>query len=118
MLRAVSLRAMAAVLKPSFCRRSSPGCGHSEGSAPSHAQGTWKTVPMLTRTARRQRGSQQEGVVNTASTPSAAADRKIAPRLVESTIPSSTAIRRAPAQSCSAWGRRGRRMAHRTPRVS
>ena len=50
---------------------------------------------MLTRTARRQSGSQQEGERSTASMPSAAALRKIAPMLVESTMPSSTATRRA-----------------------
>ena len=49
--------------------------------------------------------------------PRAAADRKMAPMLVESTTPSSTAMRRAPAQTSSTAGRAGRRMAHSTPRV-
>ena len=37
---------------------------------------------MLTRTARRQSGSQQDGESSTASMPSAAAPRKMAPMLV------------------------------------
>ena len=72
---------------------------------------------MLTRTARRFSGSQQLGLSSTASTPSAAAERKIAPMLVVSTMPSSTATRRASRQSASAPGSGLRRMAHSTPRV-
>ena len=48
----------------------------------------------------------------------AAAERKMAPTLVESTIPSSTATRRAPAHSSSTVGSTGRRMAHRMPRFT
>ena len=55
----------------------------------------------LTRTARRQSGSQQEGLTRTASMFSAAALRKMAPTLVESTMPSSTATRQAFRQSSS-----------------
>ena len=50
--------------------------------------------------------------------PSAAAERKMAPTLVGSTIPSSTATRWAPAQTSSAASGEGRRMAQRMPRVS
>ena len=49
--------------------------------------------------------------------PRAAADRKMAPMLGESTTPSSTAMRRAPTQTSSTAGRAGRCMAHSTPRV-
>ena len=49
--------------------------------------------------------------------PSAAAERKMAPTLVESTIPSSTATRRAVASKFSASGRAGRDMQQRMPRV-
>ena len=73
---------------------------------------------MLTRTARRLRGSQQVGVTSTASICRAAAERKIAPTLVGSTMPSSTATRLARAHSSSTEGSLGRRMAHRMPRVS
>ena len=47
----------------------------------------------------------------------AAAERKMAPTLVVSTMPSSTATRRAPWQMSSMAGSCGRRMAHRIPRV-
>ena len=43
-------------------------------------------------------------------------ERKIAPMFVASTMPSKTAMRRAPAQTLSASGWAGRRMAHRMPR--
>ena len=46
------------------------------------AQGTWNTVPMATREARRNSGSWQEGVSSTASMPKAAALRKMAPMFV------------------------------------
>ena len=72
---------------------------------------------MLTRTARRHSGSLQEGVTSTASAPKAAAERNIAPTLVESTRFSSTATRRAPAQISSTVGKAGRRRAQSTPRV-
>ena len=73
---------------------------------------------MLTRTARRLSGSEHDGVSKIAPTPKAAAERKIAPMFVLSTMFSSTATRRAPAQSVSGSGSCGRRMAHRIPRVS
>ena len=85
---------MAATVKPwsrSTCR--------SPGQASSRAHGTWNTVPMLTRTLRRYSGSPQRGETRTASMPRAAAERKIAPTLVWSTMSSSTATRRAPARS-------------------
>ena len=72
---------------------------------------------MLTRDARRYRGSLPALVSSTASMPSAAAQRKIAPRLVGFMTFSSTAMRRAPAQTSSNVGRGGRRMAHSIPRV-
>ena len=61
-----------------------------------YASGTRNTPPMLNRKERRAKGSQQEGVSSTASMPSAAAERKIAPMFVVSVIFSSTAMRRAP----------------------
>ena len=73
---------------------------------------------MLTRTARRFSGSQQVGESKTASMCSAAAERKMAPTLVVSTMPSSTATRRAFRQMASTVGNLGRRRAQRTPRVS
>ena len=72
---------------------------------------------MLTRTARRHSGSQHPGESSTASMPSAAALRKMAPMLVESTMFSSTATRFAPAQTSSTLRGAGRRMAQSTPRV-
>ena len=63
--------------------------------------GTWNTVPIDTRTLRRYSGSAHRGVTSTASTPSAAQLRKIAPTLVWSTMSSRTATRRAPASSAA-----------------
>ena len=80
--------------------------------------GIEKLVRLTPRTARRLRGSQQVGVTSTASICRAAAERKIAPTLVGSTMPSSTATRLARAHSSSTEGSLGRRMAHRMPRVS
>ena len=56
--------------------------------------------------------------MSTASIFSAAALRKMAPTLVESTMPSSTATRRALRQTSSTLRGSGRRNAHSTPRVS
>ncbi len=105
---------MAAAVNPSarsLCRPPS-------GQPATRVQGTWNTPPMLTRTARRFSGSQQDGDSSTASMPSAAALRKIAPTFAASTMSSSTAMRRAPAQISSISGIGRRRMAHSTPRVS
>ena len=113
-----SVSAIAAVRKPSARSRAIPRSGQSPGASPMYVHGTWNTVPMLTRTARRQNGSQQVGVARMASTPSAAAERKSAPTFVESATPSSTATRRAPAQTASTSGSCGRRIAQSTPRVS
>ena len=102
---------MAATVKPwsrSACR--------SPGQFSSRAHGTWNTVPMLTRTLRRYSGSPQRGETRTASTPSAAAERKIAPTLVWSTMSSSTATRRAPARSSGSGTGSGRCMAAIAPR--
>lgn len=49
-------------------------------------------------------GSLHSGVKSTASMPNAAAERKIAPTLVGFITRSNTATRRAPAQTCSAFG--------------
>ena len=73
---------------------------------------------MLTLTARLQSGSQQVGVSSTASIPSAAAERNIAPIFVESHTASSTAIRRAPQSTSSSVFGLGLRIAHSAPRVS
>ncbi len=72
---------------------------------------------MLTRLARRYRGSLPAAVSRTASMPSAAAERKIAPMLVGFITFSSTAIRRARVQISSTVGSGGRRMAQSMPRV-
>ena len=75
------------------------------------------SLDVLTREARRYRGSLPAAVSSTASMPRPAAQRKIAPRLVGFITFSSTAMRRALAQTASAVGRGGRRMAQRMPRV-
>ena len=72
---------------------------------------------MLTRALRRYSGSLHPGVSSTASIPSAAAERKIAPTLVGFWTFSRTTIRAAPAQISSTEESPGRRMAHSTPRV-
>ena len=78
---ASSARARAAVTKPASRRRATPS--HAQSRAlPMRAQGTWNTVPMETRDARRNSGSWQAGVSSTASMPRAAALRKMAPMLV------------------------------------
>ena len=103
-------RAMAAVLnpRPFSC---------STQSSSRYVQGTWNTVPMLTRQLRRYSGLEQAGVSSTASIFSAAALRKMAPTLVGFIISSSTATRFAPRQTSSTAGSAGRRMAHSIPRV-
>ena len=53
MLTEASLSAMAAVRNPRLRRRWSPALGHWDGSSPIRVHGTWKIVPMLTRTALR-----------------------------------------------------------------
>ena len=72
---------------------------------------------MLTRLARRYRGSLPAAVSSTASIPNAAAERKMAPMLVGFITFSSTAIRRDLAQISSTVGSGGRRMAQSIPRV-
>src|SRR5690349_25040388 len=72
---------MAATVKPCSLRRE-----RSCGQLSSRAHGTWKTVPMLTRTLRRYSGSPQRGETRTASTSSAAAERKIAPTLAGAAV--------------------------------
>jgi hypothetical protein len=52
------------------------------GQGSMRVHGTWKTVPIETRIALRYNGSAQRGVMSTASTPSAAQERMIAPTLV------------------------------------
>ena len=104
-----SLKAKATVFRPH--------CLMSLNLPLSHVQGTLNTVPILTLTARRLRGSQLSGVNNTPSTPKAAADRNIAPMLVVSQTPSITASRRASRQISSTEGKTGRSKAQRTPRV-
>ena len=72
---------------------------------------------MLTRAARRYKGSLPASVSSTASMPSAAALRKIAPMFVGFITFSSTATRRASRQSASAGGSARRRMQQSMPRV-
>ena len=86
------------------------------GQEVSRVHGTWKTVPMETRIERRYSGSAHCGVTSTASTPSAAAERNIAPTFVWSTMSSSTATVRAPSSSSATPGSSGRCMAASAPR--
>ena len=104
-----SVSAMAAVAKPSECSCSMPPS--------SQLQGTRKTLPMETRTARRLSGSHELRVSSTASMPSAAAERNMAPMLVVSTTPSMTTMRLALWHISSTGGSMGRCIAHSTPRV-
>ena len=106
----LSVSAIAAVLKPSDL-----SCPIQ--SSPRYVHGTWNTVPMLTRTARRYSGSLPSAVSRTASMPSAAAERKIAPMFVGFITFSSTAMRRAPRHTSSTEHSLGRSMAHSIPRV-
>ena len=89
-------------MKPASRRPSIPA-GH--GSIRVH--GTWKTVPIETRIALRYKGSAHRGVMRTASTPRAAALRKIAPTFVWSTTSSMTMTRSRPADDLGD-GRQGR----------
>jgi hypothetical protein len=82
-----------------------PQAGRASRSADPGAPGT--QLPMLTRMARRYSGSAHRGLIRTASMPSAAAERNTAPRLVWSTISSSTATRRAPARTSPRVAGRG-----------
>ena len=72
---------------------------------------------MLTRVQRRYSGSLHSGVRSTASIPSAAAERKMAPTLVGFITRSSTTTRLALAHTCSTAGSSLRFMAHSIPRV-
>ena len=101
MLTERSVSAMATVLNPSAERAVS-------GSS-IQLQGTRKTVPIETRTARRLSGSQLVGVSRTESTPRAAAERNMAPMLVVSVTPSITATREAVAHSSRQGRGPGRR---------
>ena len=117
MLTESSERAIAAVLKP-IALIFSISRGQSAGVSPIFVQGTCRTVPILTRRARLHNGSQQVGVVRTASTPRAAAERNIAPILVESAMASSTAILRAFLHIFSTVLSFLRFIAHKAPRVN
>ena len=110
MLTDLSVKARATVVKPRDF--------NDDIGASSHVQGTKKTLPIDTLTARRLSGSHDVGVSKTASTPMAAAERKMAPMLVVSVTPSMTATRLAPWHTSSTVGAGRRRMAHKTPRVS
>ena len=72
---------------------------------------------MLTRTARRYNGSLPALVSSTASMPSAAAERKIAPRFVGFITFSSTATRDASCSSTAGSRSFGLRIAQSIPRV-
>lgn len=106
----LSVSAIAAVVNPMLCSFSYPPS--------SQVQGTRNTLPMDTLTARRLKGSHELCVRSTASIPSAAALRNMAPMFVVSTTPSITTMRLAFAHTSSMLGSTGRCMAHRTPRVS
>lgn len=89
-----SRSAIAAVLYPSLCSTSiAPSGQHAFLSK--YVHGIWNTVPMLTRLALRYSGSAQADVKRTASIPSAAAERKIAPTFVGFTTFSKIATRLA-----------------------
>ena len=83
-----------------------------------YVHGIWNTVPMLTRLALRYNGSAQACVKSTASIPSAAAERKIAPTFVGFTTFSKTAIRFAPLQTLCTEGSGCRYIAQSIPLVS
>ena len=100
---------MATDLKPA-ARRSSCRCSV-------HVHGTRNTDPIDTLTARLLSGSHESAVTSTASMPSAAAERKMAPMLVLSTTPSITATLWASPHTSLTVGMDLRRMAHSTPRV-
>ena len=72
---------------------------------------------MLTRTALRYSGSLPCEVSSTASIPSAAAERNIAPMFVGFITFSSTAILCAPSHIASGSGSSGRSIAHSIPLV-
>ena len=109
---APSVRARASTSKPASCSRSIP----APGQASSLVHGTWKTVPIETRIERRYSGSAHCGVTSTASTPSAAAERNIAPTFMWSTMSSSTATVRASRSRSAAAGSSGRCIAASAPR--
>ena len=113
---ASSARASAESEKPRPRSSSAQAAGHAPASTRAH--GTWKTVPMETRTARRQSGSAQRGERSTASAPSAAADRKSAPTLVTSTRSSSTTTLRASSRTSATPRSAGRRKHASRPRVT
>ena len=114
--RASSVSARALSENPRARSSSAQAAGHAPASTRVH--GTWKTVPMETRTARRQSGSAQRGERSTASAPSAAADRKSAPTLVTSTRSSNTTTLRAPSRSSATPRSAGRRKHASRPRVT
>ncbi len=98
-----------------------PSSPSAQGHSPKRPQGSWKMVPMLTRTERRTSGSQQVGESSIASTPRAAALRTAAPTFVASVTPSSTATRRAAgsaSRTSAALLSAGRLKAASTPRVT
>ena len=108
--RELSSSAMARVAKPSAL--SSPTGSWLQ------VQGTRNTVPIETLTARRLSGSQESSLSTTASTPKAAAERKMAPMLVVSVTPWITHTFLALRHVSSSAGLGLRRMAQSTPRVS
>ncbi len=108
-------RASARQEKPSSRRSESVPSGHCPSSA--RAQGSLRTQPIETRTARRESGSAQRGESTTASAPRAAAFLKMAPTLVTSTRSSSTATWRAPRTTSSTGRGAGRDIAQSSPRV-
>ena len=73
--------ASAAVEKPSERSSGTPSAAQAR-SLPMRVHGTWNTVPIDTRAARRYSGSWHDGVTSTASMPSAAAERNTAPMFV------------------------------------
>ena len=83
-----------------------------------YVHGIWNTVPMLTLTLRRLRGSQQVVVKRMPSMPRAAAARRMAPVLVLLTTLSTSTMRCFPRHICSTLGNTGRCIAQSTPRVS
>ncbi len=86
------------------------------GVVPTCAHGTWNTVPMLTRTARR-KGSQQDGVISTASMTKRQPCGRSPPHSCNPRCPQAPppgAASRIPPLRAGAWWR----MAHSTPRVS
>ena len=92
--------------------------GSAESQDSRRVQGSENTAPMATLIERRYSGSAHRGDRSTASKPSAAPERKIAPTLVWSTMSSSTSTDLAPARTESTVGSGSRASDASAPRCT